>query len=92
MDYKRNIWFPKLTVSKLKRLLEKFKLTDDELEDLHDFKYFLIQHPNDAYEKGFYKKLDVDGFEPAYVLVNKFWLTNIEDKIKDFKTKYNISI
>jgi hypothetical protein len=82
---KRNIWIPNMTINKLKNLLSKSILTKDDVEDLKDFKYFLLTDKQSAVEKGFYKELIVNQKEKAYVLKDKFWLVNIDSKIKEFE-------
>lgn len=79
---KRNIWIPNMTVRKLERLLSKSERTTDDIEDLKDFRYFLLNDLQSAEEKGFYVRYVADnGGVP--VLKNKFWLTNIEAAISD---------
>lgn len=89
---KRNIWIPKMTISRLERILSKNieRLTDDDKEDLLDFKYFLLHQRNCAKEKGLLISYLQDG-KPALVLKNKFWLTNIESLTEDFKSSYYIN-
>ena len=90
---KRNIWIPNMTVSKLDRLLAKNKLTENDYEDLVDFKYFLMNDKLSAYKNGFYhiNFSTQDGTD--YVLKNKFWLTNIDSAINKFNaSKSNTSI
>jgi hypothetical protein len=74
-----------MTINKLKNLLSKSILTKDDVEDLKDFKYFLLTDKQSAVEKGFYKELIVNQKEKAYVLKDKFWLVNIDSKIKEFE-------
>lgn len=77
---KRNIWIPNMTVRKLEKLLAKDQRTADDIEDLKDFRYFLLNDLQSAEEKGFYVRYASDnGGVP--VLKNKFWLTNIEAAI-----------
>jgi len=85
----RKLWYPKLKVSTLNKLLEKPTLTTNDIEDLKDFQFYLLTDKKDAFEKGFYQKLIVGQKEDAYVLKNKFWLTNIQDKITEFEQNNN---
>jgi hypothetical protein len=77
----RNIWIPNMTKSKLSKLLNKDVLTENDIEDLKDFQYFLLTDKQSATEKGFYDQLAVSQQGEAYVLKDKFLLTNIENKL-----------
>lgn len=92
VPYKRNIYYPKMTKSRLERLLSKIKLTDNDKDDLLDFKYLLSNEKRNAAEKGLMYELIVDGRRKVYIPKNKYWITNIETITKDFKTKYNVKI
>jgi len=85
----RNIWIPNLTTSKLESLLSKpvEQLTDDDKEDLLDFKYFIIQHPQYAYEKGLMDAYITDDGN-IYLPKNKYWVTNIDNATKGFNSEY----
>lgn len=89
-DLKRNIWIPNMTQSKLEKLLSKpvEELTNDDKEDLIDFKYFMLNQKFDAFEKNLLVAYNQDGEEPVFVPRNKFWVTNIDNATKDFKSKY----
>lgn len=79
---KRNIWIPNMKVSKLEKLLSKPQKTADDIEDLKDFKYFLLTDEQSATEKGFMTSYKADkGY--VHVLKNKFWLVNIDNAIKE---------
>ena len=78
---KRNVFIPNMTVSKLKRLLTKPIKTKNDLDDLRDFKYFLLTDRQSAIEKGFMDSYQSDG-SPVYVLKNKFWLVDIDAALK----------
>lgn len=85
----RNIWIPKMTKHNLERLLSKSELTDDDKEDLLDFKYFIENQKSAAYEKGLMDAILVSQ-KGDHVLIpkNKFWITNINYRTKDFKSQY----
>jgi len=85
---KRNIWIPKMTKNKLEKLLSKPFLSDNDKEYLLDFKYFMITYTQDALEKGLLVQLLVSQKEVATCPKNIFWLTNIEQKTRDFQSKY----
>jgi hypothetical protein len=76
----RNIWIPKMTVGRLEKLLSKERKNGNDIEDLKDYKYFLLTDTQSATEKGFMDLLQVDGGSVP-ILKNKFWLTNIENAI-----------
>lgn len=81
----RAVWIPNMKVGKLKRLLSKTVLSSDDIEDLKDFKYFLINQQDDAVEKGFYERYLANQKGAVYVLKDKFWLTNIDSRIAEFE-------
>ena len=86
---KRNIWIPNMTKGKLDKLLQKDNLSKDDIEDLKDFKYFLLTDKQSGQEKGFYQKLQVSQKGDAYVLKDKFLLTNIENKLNQKQSPKN---
>lgn len=88
---KRNIWIPKMTTSKLERLLTKSTLTANDKEDLLDFKYFMIYEADSALEKGLLVELQVSQIGRATAPKRLFWLTNIDDKTKGFESKHYIN-
>lgn len=82
---KRNIWLPKLTVQKLEKLLSKSVLTENDKEDLLDYKYMLINDTQSAVEKGFMIEVltsrNHDTFNgKSYTPKNKSWITNINHR------------
>jgi GGDEF domain-containing protein len=82
----RAIWIPNMTRGKLDRLLNKESLTDNDIEALKDFKYFLINDKQSATDKGFYQELLTSGqTDKAYVLKDKFLLTKIDSKLEESK-------
>lgn len=86
INYKRNIWIPDMKKSKLDKLLNKENLSKNDIEDLENFKYFLINDKQSAQEKGFYNILQTSGQkETAYSLKNPFLLTNIDNKLNEAK-------
>jgi hypothetical protein len=91
-NYKRNIYIPKMTVNGLERILSKGKenLTDNDKEDLLDYKYFLLTHQQDAADKGFLIPIESDSIS-GFVPKNKFWITNIDFLTAGFESKYNLS-
>lgn len=91
-NQKRNIWIPKMTKGRLNKLLNKAKLTEDDIEDLKDYKYFLLTDKESAADKGFYTQLLTSQKGDAYVLTDKFLLSNIEAKLaKEFKNGGSIN-
>jgi hypothetical protein len=96
LPYKRNIWIPKMTVSRLERILSHgWDLTDDEKEDLLDFMYFLLTDKVSATEKGFYEVM-LDGrsyFDPGALslkIKDWSWIPNIMYLKEGFESKYNL--
>ena len=94
---KRNVWIPKMTKERLERLLAKSKLTNDEKEDLLDYKYFLLNQKICAYEKKLMDAVIVNQAQEfcdikGCILVpkNMFWLTNINHLTNGFKSEYYI--
>jgi hypothetical protein len=94
---KRNIWIPKMTKGRLEKLLSKLSLTDDDKEDLLDYKYFLMNEKVSAYEKQLMDAVLVNQSKQSCdidncVLVpkNKFWLTNISYLTEGFKSEYYV--
>jgi hypothetical protein len=88
---KRNVWIPKMTVTRLERLLRKTHLTDNDKEDLLDYKYLLLNDVQSAIEKGFYYAVD-SNCATGYTPKNKHWIANIDYLTAGFKSKYNINI
>lgn len=95
IDLQRNVWIPAMTKFKLEKLLAKPTLTDNDKEVLLDFKYFMETQKVSAYEKGLMDAIsvsqpsdttDIDG----HILLpkNKFWITNIIERTKDFQSNY----
>ncbi|MDR2684864.1 MAG: hypothetical protein LBB53_05750, partial [Prevotellaceae bacterium] len=87
---KRNIYIPKMTASRLEKLLSKQveELTENNKEDLLDYKYFLLNQQQDAFEKGLMDSYKADQKKPVYVPKNKHWITNIDNATKGFESKY----
>jgi len=88
---KRNIWIPKMTCSRLERLLSKSSLTDNNKEDLLDFKYFMLNDAQSALDKGLLVELLVSQKGRATAPKKLFWLTNIEEKTRNFESKFYIN-
>ncbi len=86
---KRNIWYPNMRVSRLEKLLAKISHSPEDIEDLQDFKYFLLTDKDSAEEKGFYVRYNSD-HGGTLVLKNKFWLTNIQAIITSFQNTGNV--
>ncbi|MEC7753794.1 MAG: LPD38 domain-containing protein [Bacteroidota bacterium] len=84
---KRNIWIPNMKPSKLKRLLGKTELTENDYEDLKDFQYFLLTDETSAIEKGFKTPLLASQRGSASVFKDKFVLTNIRSKLDEYESK-----
>lgn len=80
-----------MTPSRLERLLNKPSLSENEKEDLLDFKYFMQTDRETAAEKGLLVELLVSQNGRAFAPKNLYWLTNIEEKTKDFKSKYYLN-
>ena len=92
---KRNVWIPKMTKGRLCRLLSRQNLTNDEKEDLLDYKYFLIYEKLSAFEKGLMDVVSVNQAEEfcdargvIFVPKNMFWITNISHLTSGFKSEY----
>jgi|AntRauTorckE6833_2_1112554.scaffolds.fasta_scaffold60503_2 hypothetical protein len=92
---KRNIWIPKMTKGRLERLISKPNLTENDKEDLLDYKYFLLNEKVSAYEKNLMYAVPVSQSKECcdignYILFpkNKFWITNINHLTKGFESKY----
>jgi hypothetical protein len=82
-----------MTKSRLERLLSKKVLSDNNKEDLLDYKYFLLEMYVVAYEKGLMTAYSIDNPPTKYGLLipkNKFWITNINHFTKGFESKYYI--
>lgn len=95
---KRNIWIPKMTKSRLEKLLSKTNLTANDKEDLLDYKYFLTVEKVAAFEKGLMNAIIVNQTKescdvPGYIFQpkNLFWITNITNVTKGFDSKYYIN-
>jgi len=71
-----------MTPRRLDALLAKRNRTADDIEDLKDFRYFLLSDVQSATEKGLYEGYLADG-GLVPILKNKFWLTNIEAAISE---------
>lgn len=94
---KRNIWIPKMTISKLSSLLKKIKLTCDDKEDLLDFLYFITHQKKDALEKGLMKLISVNQKTcdiKGYIILPKkmWWIENIKHLTKGFNSKYYLPV
>lgn len=96
---KRNIWISKMTKSRLERLLSKTHLSNDDKDDLLDFKYFLMNDKISAFEKGLMDAVMVSQPKETCDIGNcillpkgMYWITNINHLTKDFNSKYNINI
>jgi hypothetical protein len=83
---RRNVWIPKMTPGRLDRLLAKVDHTANDIEDLKDFRYFLLTDEQSAAEKGFTVPYLADGGS-VQILRNKFWLTNIAAVISKAPTE-----
>lgn len=83
----RAIWYPKMTKSRLERILKKQELDQNDIEDLEDFKYLILAEPQNAYEVGLMDELKVSQKERAFSPKNNFWLTNIDRRINEKKSK-----
>lgn len=79
---KRDIWIPNMKVSKLEKLLKKENLTEDDIEDLKDFRFFLLTDKESALDKGFYTAVG-DTSASGFILKNKYWLVNINSRLGD---------
>jgi len=86
----RSIWIPKMTPSRLERLLAKPVLSSNDKEDLLDFKYFMLNDEQGALDKGLLVELLVSQKGRATTPKKLFWLTNIEEKTSSFNSKYYI--
>jgi len=75
----RTIYYPNLSVNKCNKLLAKSILTDDEIEDLKDYKFMLIFDSQMALEKGFLNSL----LEGGTSLKNPHLLINIDYAISN---------
>lgn len=89
---KRNIWIPDMRPNKLDALLATPTKTANDIEDLKDFKYFLLTDLQSAVDKGFYQEIQADQKEPAFALKNKFWLTNIDAALEDAEKQSSPSV
>lgn len=88
---KRNIWIPKMSKSRLERLLSKSILSDNDKEELLDFRYFMAYFEEDAAEKGLLVELLVNQNGRAFAPKNIHWVSNIDYLTRGFKSKYFIN-
>jgi len=79
----RNIWYPYIKPARLNKLLSKSSIDNKDLELLKDFKYVLLNDRQYCIESGFMIELAVSQIGKAFVFKNKFWLTEIENKLKN---------
>ena len=89
VEKKRNIFYPKMKASNLERILAKPKLKENEIEDLEDFLYLMIYETKNAYDSGLMNKIDVSQKGDVFVPKNKFWITNIKNRIDEFYSERN---
>lgn len=94
---KRNVWIPKMTKGRLERLLSKKVLSNNDKEDLLDYKYFLLNQKMSAFDKGLMDAISVnqasefcDAKGVIFKPKNIFWITNINHLTKGFKSEYYI--
>jgi hypothetical protein len=77
-------------------LAHGWDLTDDEKEDLLDFKYFLLTDKISATEKGFYRIMrnwPGSYFDPGALslkIKNWSWISSIMNFTEGFESKYNL--
>lgn len=79
----RAVFIPSLSVGDLESRLQKLIGDEADVERLKDYKWMMLFDPQTANDKGFMEPYAADG---GHVLVprNKFWLTNIDDRIASF--------
>jgi len=83
----RKIDYAKMKKSILEKLLKKENIDLFDALDLEDFKYLILAEPHNAFEGGLMDKLQVSQKGEAYSMKNKFWITNIDSKLKHFYSK-----
>lgn len=83
----RKIDYAKMKKSILEKLLKKENIDLFDALDLEDFKYLILAEPYNAFECGLMDKLQVSQKGEAYSMKNKFWITNIDSKLKHFYSK-----
>lgn len=87
-----NIDITKMTKGRLDRLLGKEVLSKNDVEDLKEYKLFLLTDRQSAEEKGFYKLVNVgDNGRPSYMPTDKFRIANIDAAIAKSDTATNPS-
>jgi hypothetical protein len=77
----RAVCYENMSVHHLNTLLQRALPRLDDIEDLKDYKWMLLFDPQAAEEKGFLRRYDAD-HGPVKVLADKFWLTNIDARIR----------
>jgi predicted RNA methylase len=79
----RAVFIPSLSVDDLESRLRKLIGDQGDIERLKDYKWTLLFDPQTADDKGFMHEYAADGGS-VLVYRNKFWLTNIDERIAAF--------
>lgn len=77
----RSVYYADLSVDRLDAMLRRVEPRPDDIEPLKDYKWMLLFDQQTADEKGFMHRYKADG-GPVMVPVNKFWLVNIDERIR----------
>lgn len=85
----RVVDYGSLTPKRLAALLRKENGKEGDIERLKDYKWILLFDATSANEKGFMSRYLADG---GFVLgfKNKFWLSDIDSKIKEISESLSI--
>ena len=90
LNYRRNIYTPSMSKGKLERLLAKSNHTNNDKENLLDYKFLLLSEffRDVAIEKGFFNGYNAD-VNTIFLMKNKYWIVNIDAICENFESEYN---